>query len=267
MSLLIRIPFTVENMHALSGYFTDGPSMMAFNGLVAQLEDDAQFEVSRFGLVVESYEARHAEVLTTSLDATTKLKQKDGFRAGTGYRYANMRAALYIETQELSSEDLTDLLQCIEVSLNSKRLQGGNLFDYIAADAAAPVHLSIEQVSSPADWAAFVSKHEKPLSTLYLTSHLKEAYEGDALIEAYAQALMHKHMLLVCNGYVQVGSMVDRAGQTQNIGEPSFTLVETLQVYQLRKMTADQTAEAFPRFFWSFDHALNDKNPNHFILT
>lgn len=267
MSILIRIPLVVENMSALAGYFTDGPNLAALRGLVSQLEDDAQFVAHRFGFVLESYEARHSEKLTTGLDATAKKNQSEGVRSGTGYRYANLRAALYLETDELGSEDLQDLLLCLEISLNGRRFQGGNLLAYVSSDTRDPEHISVSTLNGPSDRVAFVVANEKPLSVIYLSNHLPKALLGDELIEAFAQALVQKNNLMVCNGYVQVGACVDSFGQPQYLGEPSFTLAQALPVHELRKMDSEQQRSVFKRFFWAFDHALNEKSPTHFIIT
>jgi hypothetical protein len=269
MNLMIRIPLPVENLNALAGFYTDGPSMMALYGLVSQLESDAQVTVSRFGLVVEEYESRLHESLVSGLDATERLKQRSGSTSQTGYRYANMRAALYLETDAdaLDGEaELLELLSCLELSINACRVQGGNLVEYISADPKMPVRIETALIRTDADRVAFLFKHEKPLSTLYLSKHLPNALRGDALVDAFADALVRKDVLMVCHGYIKVGSVQDAYGQSQNIGEPSYTLVEPLQMYALRKLEVADQAAALTRFFWSFDQERHAANPNHLFL-
>lgn len=267
MNLIIRIPLPVDNLSALAGFYTDGPSMMSLYGLVSQLEEDARFAVTRFGLAVEAYEARHAESLTTGLDLLERGKQREAVRPSTGYRYANIKAALYLETEAIDGDDLQDLLQCIEASVNARRVQGGNLVEYVSADPSEPVHMATAIVRTAGDAVAFIAKHEKPLTALYLSAHLPAALQGYELVEAYAEALTRKDTLMVCHGYVQVGSVQDAAGQPRLIAEPSYTLVETVQVHALKKLEYTEQSAALTRFFWSFDHKLQNENPAVFLLT
>lgn len=267
MTMIIRIPLKVENLSALAGFYTDGPSFAAIYGLVSQLELDASFKAHKFGLVVESYESRTNEILTTGLDAINNAGQRATARPSTGFRYANMAAALYIQADELDDEDRLDLVKELARSINTRRLQGGNLIEFISDDPADPVHIKAENLQDTPHLAAFIAQHEHPLASIYLSAHLPDALEGDQLIEAYAEQLMKKDTLMVCNGYIHVGSINNQIGEPQHIGEPSYTLAKTLPVYELKKQSSAEQEQALKSFFWSFDVQLHKANITHFLIT
>lgn len=270
MNLLIRIPLPVQQMTALAGYFTDGPNMMALYGLVSQLEEEAEFEATGFGLVMESYASKvyTGEYVTTGLDAMAKGKQADGSRSMLGFRYADMTAALYLEVdaQDWDEHDRADLVQAVAHAVNRARMQGGNVVEHISADPKDRWGVKSQLVSDSEDLYAFIAQHEKAISKVYLSCHQPQALAGDALLDAYARALTEKDKLLVCNGYRQVGQVQDALGNSQRIGDSVYTLAQAVPVYQLKDKRPSEREALLNRFFWSFDTAENARNPLHFIL-
>lgn len=266
MSTVIRIPLPVQQMHALAGYFTDGPSLMALYGLVSRLEQNANFPVHGFGLVLEEYQSNvwRKEAVLTGLDVVPAQKQTGG-RPMTGYRYADMVAALYLETDEVDPFELEALLAQVELEANMSRVQGGNIRQLLMVDSKHRLGIRAEDVQTPEDLAKFIIKCEKPISKIYLSRHLPEALQGDALLEAYAHALTDKDIVLLCNGYRQVGAVQDIFGQQQRLGDAVFTLAQTVPVHQLKR--EPDKAELLQGFFWAFDQKEHELNPNHFILT
>lgn len=267
MSTVIRIPLPVQQMHALAGYFTDGPSLMALYGLVSRLEQTAEIAVHRFGLVLEEYESKVwlKESVVTGFDAIAPNKQTADGRPMTGYRHADMIASLYLETDELDPFEQEDVLERIAFQVNMLRVQGGNIAQHICADPKNRYGVRAEGVDTPEELANFIIKSEKPVSKLYLSRHLPEALQGDALLEAYAEALSRKDMLMVCNGYRQVGEVLDGFGQHQRIGDNVYTLAQAISVHHL-KAAPDKSA-LLQGFFWSFDQEEHETNPTQFIIT
>ena len=270
MNLVIRIPLPVQQMTALAGYFTDGPNLMALYGLVSQLEEDAEFEATGFGLVMESYASKvyTGEYVTTGLDAMAKGKQADGSRSMLGFRYADMSASLYLEVaaQDLDERARAGIVQALAQAVNLARVQGGNVVEHISADPKHRWGIKSQLVSDSEELYAFIAQHEKAISKVYLTCHLPQALEGDALLDAYASALTDKSKLLICNGYRQVGQVQDTFGNPQRIGDNVYTLAQSVPVYQLKDKRLSEREALLSRFFWSFDTAEHSRNPLHFIL-
>lgn len=264
MKLCIRIPLHVHQLNALSGYYTDGPTMTSLHGLVSQLETDAEFVVEGFGLVVETYESRLGEALTTGFDATPKNKQSECFRPSTGYRYADMRAGLYLSTEELTSEAVQDLVSYLYRSINRCRFQGGSLRP-VLPDGPKELQITHALVRDAIDLANFISESERAIASVYLSQHLPVTLQGAALQEAFAQELVYEDRFLLCNGYVQVGTLPGHDTE-HAMAEPSFTLAQTIKPYQLAKMEPAEQTESLSRFFWSFDRAEYATNPNHFFI-
>lgn len=267
MSTVIRIPLPVQQMHALAGYFTDGPSMMALYGLVSRLEQATGIVVHRFGLVLEAYESTvwRKESVVTGFDAIAPGKQAADGRPMTGYRHADMIAALYLETNDLDAFEQDAQLEQVAFQANMLRVQGGNIAQHICADPKNRYGVRAEGVDTPEELASFIIKSEKPISKLYLSRHLPEALQGDALLDAYAEALSRKDMLLVCNGYRQVGEVLDSFGQHQRIGDNVYTLAQVRSVHLLK--AASDKGAFLQGFFWSFDQKEHETNPNQFIIT
>jgi len=264
MKLCIRIPLQVLQLNALSGYYTDGPTLTSLHGLVSQLETDAEFVAEGFGLVVETYEARLGESITTGFDATPREKQSMCFRPSTGYRYANMRAGLYLSTEALCSEDVQDLVGSLYRSINRCRFQGGILRP-VMPDGAKDLQITIALVRDAIDLATFISQSEKAIASVYLSQHLPATLHGAALQEAFAQELTYEDRFMLCNGYVKVGTLPGQAAE-HAMAEPSFTLARTIKPYQLAKMEPAEQTESLSRFFWSLDQAEYATNPNHFFI-
>lgn len=269
MSLVIRIPLQVQNLSALAGYFTDGPNFMALYGLVSQLETDANFCVERFGLVMESYASKvySNELVTTGLDVLARSKQSQGARSLLGFRYADMTAALYLQTESLDDEDKSDLLKSLVLSVNRCRVQGGNLVEHVNTNETDRWGLRTFEMSHPEDLFDFLGKNESAISKLYLSRHLAQELLGEELLDAYAAALVEKSTLMVCNGYRQVGTVRDAQGQLQRIADGVYTLAQSMSVYELKALSLAERAATLNRFFWSFDREEHSRNPNNFILS
>lgn len=269
MSLVIRIPLPVEQMTALAGYFTDGPNFMALYGLVSQLEKDADFRAHRFGLVLEQYAStvRNGEFVMTSFDVVEPAKQSKGVRSMLGFRYAEMVASLYLETAEFDElDDQQRLVKDLVAAVNRARVQGGLITEYIRSDPAERWGIKCQRVDDAEDLLGFILKHEKAISKVYLSHHLPQALDGPALLAAYAEALSNKDTLLVCNGYRQIGQVVDCYQEPQRLADGVFTLAQALPLYRLKKASLAERAQLLDRFFWSFDAAEYAQNPHHFFL-
>ncbi|MBU9200172.1 hypothetical protein KTD31_01975 [Burkholderia multivorans] len=266
MSLVIRVPLAVESMNAVAGFYTEGPSLMALFGFISQLELDAKFKVNRFGLVIEDYAARLSAKLTTSMDLAKRGDQSAGKRSEVSYRYADLRAALYLEIEDDLGPDLPYLLEDIEAAINRLRVQGGALAEYVSANPDAPYGLQVATVQDDSDLVAFVSKNENALSILYLSKHLSRELSGEQLVEAYAEELLNRSTLMACHGYFIVGSVFDVSGAARQVGEPSYTLVEAFPVHRLKKLSPAEVSAKLGRFFWSFDAANYAENPHQLFL-
>lgn len=265
MKLVIRIPLVVQNMHALAGFYTDGPSMMAVYGLVSNLEREAQFEAKGFGLVVEKYASSLTSHLKTGSDPDPKPKQGK-MLSMTGYRHADLVAALYLELDALESDAAEDLVDRLADAVNASRFQGGHIIEWVAADSTQAQGIRFKSIQDELDLADFIFESERPLSTVYASSHLDTPMSGDALLDAFAEALLSKDNYLVCNGYAVAGEAVDSQGNHHLIADPTYTLVHGIPAHKLKKVEMAGQEAFLQNFFWSFDADAHTRNPSQFTL-
>ena len=259
MSVLIRVPLVVEHLHTLAGYFTDGPSMAAVYGLVSHLEREADVPVSAFGLVVDRYVSYLGEYVKTSMDLPAKNKQ-DEMPAITGYRRGDLQGALYLKTDGLDTFELEDVVKDLTCAINAARFQGGLVSEFIGGDEH-PIQYAA--VADGLSLARFMRKHEKPLACAYLSKHLRQSVSGDALLDAYAEALAaSSRVVLMCNGYVEVGME-----GAHRIAEPNFTLAELVEMYRTDKLGPEELDDFEKRFFWQFDSALKAAHPEFYVVS
>lgn len=265
MKLVIRIPLVVQNLHALAGFYTDGPSMMAAYGLVSHLERDAQFEATGFGLVVEKYVSSLTTHLRASADPFHKSKQCQTLPM-SGYRHADLVAALYVEVGALESDAAEDLVVRIADAVNASRFQGGHIIEWVEADSTQEMGIRFKSIQDELDLAEFILESERPLSTVYASRHLDTPLSGDALLDAFAEALLSKDNYLVCNGYAVAGEAVDSQGNNHLIADPTYTLVHGIPVHKLKKVEMAGQEAFLQNFFWSFDADAHTRNPSQFTL-
>lgn len=245
MTTVIRIPLPVHNLHALAGFYTDGPSFAALAGLVARLDLEADLGIKRFGLVVEHYASRLNENVKTGTDGLSGGDRKKDI-AITPYRYAEMMAALYVETDDFLPFEMDEVFSDISNVVSALRVQGGPVADFIG-DKRYPLHY--KQIAHAGDLHQFVVAHERPLSYAYLTRHLSSTATGSALVDEYAKVLSEERSaVLVCNGYLKVGEL-----EGHTLAETNYTLATLMQVYQMKKQGAEAIAEFERTFFWQFD--------------
>ena len=250
MNPIIRIPLTVTGLHALAGFFTNGPTVAAMYGLVAHLERETGVPMPGFGFSVKHYDAR--------LDEYLKLAERDGTSVKplvTGYRLADAELALFAmvpEDFEIESEHLLAIADVV----NRSRVQGGMISEIIT-----PSDLKLFVSDTEQDFVTDIVKTDEALNRLYLSTVAPAGLSGDALLDYYADALVDESKVLMCNGYVQVGDL-----EGARIAEPSFTLAELIPVYKLKEMSTSQADELVKRFFWKFDSELNQAHPDFFVI-
>lgn len=265
MKLVIRIPLVVQNMHALAGFYTDGPSMMAVYGLVSNLEREAQFEAKGFGLVVEKYASSLTTHVKPSADPFHKAKQCQTLPM-SGYRHADLDAAIYLELDALESEEAEALVNRIATAANASRLQGGHIVEWVESDTTQDQCIRIKSIQDELDLADFIFECERPLSTVYVSRHLSTPVSGDALLDAFAEALLSKDNYLVCNGYSVAGEAVDPQGNHHLIADPTYTLMQGISVHALKKVDMAEQEALLKNFFWTFDADSHSHNPRQFTL-
>lgn len=274
--VLIRIPLTVDDFHALAGYYTAGPSMAAIYGFVSHLEREASqdFAVNfeKFGFLLDTYTARLGEQVKTSYDVLPKAKQA-GDTVISGYRYASLTGSLYIlmPADGFTTEDINNVLDLLARAVNRARFQGGHIRNMLTANPADKQSITFTPVTSPDDVVARLlnttdNAVERKSAKLYLSKHLPDACDKDTLLDAFAEHLAEYKYVLVCNGYVEVGEVFDSAGQPHAVAEPCFTLAELMPLSALPQLTYSEQAEVISRFFWTFDEELRAKDPRYLTL-
>lgn len=270
--LLIRLPLMVEDFNALAGYYTAGPSMAALHGLVSHIEREVSAEFGavafdQFGLLLDSYTSRLGEHLKTGYDVIPAEKQRQ--QGGqSGYRYASLSGAVYLTLSEegLSLSDVPELLAAMAKAVNRTRFQGGKLIRWVSAEPNDPCAITFAPVADEQEALKFILSSERKSAQLYLSKHLPEACNGEAMLDAFAEHLTAATHVLMCNGYVEVGQLVDKDGVAHTAAEPCFTLAEQVPLFQIQRATPDEQDEAISRFFWSFDEALREQDPRYFTI-
>ena len=250
MNPVIRIPLTVTGLHALAGYFTNGPTVAAMYGLVAHLERETGVPMVEFGFTVKHYDSRLTEYL--------KLSERTGssvVTSMTGYRQADAELVLFAMLPDdfaVESEHLVDIADAV----NRSRVQGGMISEIVT-----PADLKVFVSDTEQDFLTDLAKSEEALSRLYLSTVAPAGLSGDALLDYYADALVEDSTVLMCNGYVQVGEL-----EGARIAEPNFTLAELIPAYKLKEVSIRQADELVQRFFWKFDSELNQAHPDFFVI-
>jgi len=262
MALIIRIPLEVQQLNALAGYYTDGPSLAAGYGLASSIAREANIPLSGFGFVVERYESRLTEYILPGQSAAFSAADASQNRSVTGYRYGDAKLALYLETDEVPDYDLEPILEAVADAVNGLRFQGGVLTQLVSAGAGEGLRLSSRVVDSDYDLADMLGE-EAPLAQAYLKNGAALDAQGNrSLVERYADVLAGDDWaILLCSGYVQVG-VVDG----QRIVEPTYTVGRLQPCYLLRKDDSCPMG-LYDNFFWRFDAALNALSTPYFCVS
>lgn len=262
MALIIRIPLDVQQLHALAGYYTDGPSLAACYGLASSIAHGAKIPLIGFGLVVERYESRLNECVLAGQSAAFTATDATQPRPVTGYRYGDAKLALYIETEEVPDYDVEPLLDDIAAEVNGLRFQGGALVQLVSAGNVEGLSLSAAVVSDGFELARMLGK-EAPLAQAYLKNAAALADSGNqSLVQRYADVLAKDDQaILLCSGYVQAGVVGG-----QRVVEPTYTVGRLQPCYVLRKDEAIP-AGLYDDFFWRFDAELYASATPYFCVS
>lgn len=262
MALIIRIPLDVQQLHALAGYYTDGPSLAACYGMTSAIARGAAIPLLGFGLVVERYESRLNECVLAGQSAAFTATDASQSRPVTGYRYGDAKLALYLATDEVPEYDVEPLLEDVATVVNGLRFQGGVLTQLISAGNGEGLPLTASVITDSFELAKMLAK-EAPLAQAYLkNAHTLKASDSTSLVERYADVLVDDDQaILLCSGYVQVG-VVDG----QRVVEPTYTVGRLQPCYLLRKVEA-VPVQLYDDFFWRFDAALHASATPYFCVS